>query len=406
VYLRNANHIVYYDRSAGGYSARDWLDTTGAITLSGNTASWLTRSNNQKAVLTSLLPSGATVSDAGAYITAENNYGNTVIDWEPYSHILIDAGAPSSTQFLTDLQWGASGFTPTTATLVQSTAGQAFDGAKIGTNLVMFMRNWPATPTGTTFPASGATTIYVSDLTPNTTYTITGTGTPTSATTDSAGVASFAATGTGNISVASGGTPTASTPTFFPSAGTYSTAQSVTISTATVGATICYTTDGTTPTANGAGACTHGSTYTGAVTVASSQTLQAIASKSGYLDSTVGSAAYVITSAVADPTFSPIAGTYTGTQTVTISTTTVGATICYTSDGSTPTTNGAGACTHGTTYTSAITVSASETLKAIASESGDTDSNVVSAAYVINPPPTSNTVVSGSVTVSGTFSLP
>ena len=38
------------------------------------------------------------------------------------------------------------------------------------------------------------------------------------------------------------------TPTFTPAAGTYSSAQSVTISTTTGGATIRYTTDGSTPT--------------------------------------------------------------------------------------------------------------------------------------------------------------
>ena len=45
-----------------------------------------------------------------------------------------------------------------------------------------------------------------------------------------------------------GGSPTAATPTFSPVAGTYSSTQSVTISTATGGAVLCYTVDGSTPT--------------------------------------------------------------------------------------------------------------------------------------------------------------
>jgi hypothetical protein len=45
----------------------------------------------------------------------------------------------------------------------------------------------------------------VADLTPNTTYSITGTGTPSTCTTDPAGVCAFAATGTGNIVLSSGG---------------------------------------------------------------------------------------------------------------------------------------------------------------------------------------------------------
>ena len=56
-------------------------------------------------------------------------------------------------------------------------------------------------------------------------------------------------------------TPTqASAPTFSPAAGTYTTAQTVTISDATAGATIHYTSNGTTPT-------TASNVYSGAITV-------------------------------------------------------------------------------------------------------------------------------------------
>ena len=60
-------------------------------------------------------------------------------------------------------------------------------------------------------------------------------------------------------------------------AGTYASAQSVTISTTTSGATIRYTTNGTTPSS------TVGTVYSSAVTIsATNTTLQAIAYKSGY----------------------------------------------------------------------------------------------------------------------------
>lgn len=61
----------------------------------------------------------------------------------------------------------------------------------------------------------------------------------------------------------------------------------------------------------------------------------------------------------ATPAFSLTAGTYTGTQTVAISDSTSGSTIYYTTNGATPTTS-------STKYTGSITVSTTESLKAIA----------------------------------------
>ncbi len=204
VYLRGSNQIVYYDRGSGDpNSKRLWMTTTGPITIASSTVSWPTRSGKQLAYLTSLLPANAQISDAGAYMTAENGSSNTS-DWEPYSHVLIDAGNPSSTQFLTVLEWGGSSFTKSNTVLVQSSAGQNFDGALVGGTLVMFMRNWPATFTSVTYPASGAATQYVSDLTPSTTYSISGAGAPATATTDTAGVLTFNAAGTGNITITPG----------------------------------------------------------------------------------------------------------------------------------------------------------------------------------------------------------
>jgi hypothetical protein len=78
------------------------------------------------------------------------------------------------------------------------------------------------------------------------------------------------------------------------------------------------------------------------------------------------------------PSFSPVGGTYTSTQTVTISSSTGGASIRYTTDGSTPSE------TAGTLYSGPVSVSSSETLTAIAFESGFTDSAVSSASYTIN----------------------
>lgn len=170
--------------------------------------------------------------------------------------------------------------------------------------------------------------------------------------------------------------PPAATPTFSPVAGTYSSAQSVTINDATSGATIYYTTNNTTPT-------TSSTIYSGAINVSSSETIQAIATASGYTQSAVGTAAYTINlPSAATPTFNPPGGTYSSAQTVIISDTTPGATIYYTTNGTTPTTS-------STVYTSPIVVSSSETIKAIATAPGYSQSSVPSAAYTISPGNTS-----------------
>ena len=281
-----------------------------------------------------------------------------------------------------------------------------------------------------------------------------------------------------------GGTPTCATPTFSPDAGSYTSAQNVTISTATSGATIYYTTDGTTPT-------TSSSVYSSAIPVSTTTTIKAIATATGYDNSSVASATYTIvtlehagteadpytvadaraaidagigttgvyatgivseivqawdsgyknisfkfvdtegdtdfleayrcvstdaadasTVAVGDvvvvlgnltkynttyefasgcqlvsltkaavaveaPTFSPIAGTYAEAQTVTISTTTSGATIYYTTDGTEPTTS-------SNVYNtgSVVSVSSTTTIKAIAVK-GSNESSVATATYFI-----------------------
>jgi len=85
---------------------------------------------------------------------------------------------------------------------------------------------------------------------------------------------------------------------------------------------------------------------------------------------------------VATPTASLSAGTYTTAQTVTLSTTTSGAAIHYTLDGSTPT-------TASTLYSSAISISATSTLKAFAVKEGMNDSSILTAAYTISSGPPS-----------------
>jgi hypothetical protein len=177
-------------------------------------------------------------------------------------------------------------------------------------------------------------------------------------------------------------------PAFSPAAGTYSTAQSITLTTATTGATIRYTTDGSTPTA------TTGTVYTGAIAVNSTTTIKAIGVKTGYSDSSVATAVYTITlPQVAAPVFSPAGGTFSTTQNVTITTTTNGATIRYTIDGSAPSE------TNGTIYSGAVAIATTTTLKAIAYASGMSDSTITSATYTISAGGTTYTVANGFVNI-------
>lgn len=79
----------------------------------------------------------------------------------------------------------------------------------------------------------------------------------------------------------------------------------------------------------------------------------------------------------AGPTLSPGTGSYTSAQTVTISCSTAGASIFFTTNGTAPTTG-------STPYTAPITVSASEQVQAIATASGYLQSHIGAATYTIN----------------------
>jgi uncharacterized repeat protein (TIGR03803 family) len=185
--------------------------------------------------------------------------------------------------------------------------------------------------------------------------------------------------------------PQVATPTFSPAAGAYTSAKSVTITSANSGASIAYTTDGSIPTESG-GTITHGSLYSGAITV-SSTTLSAIAFESGYSDSAVAISGYTLQTAVilpataqtATPTFSLPAGTFSSAQSVTLTSTTSGATIIYTTDGSTPNDANGTPINTGITLSNGGSVSVSSTmiLKAIAHVNGAPDSTIASAIYTI-----------------------
>jgi alpha-tubulin suppressor-like RCC1 family protein len=120
-------------------------------------------------------------------------------------------------------------------------------------------------------------------------------------------------------------------PVLTPGTGQYGSAQSVSMTTATSGATIRYTTDGSEPNATS-------SVYSASITVSDVRTVKARTFLTGWTTSDSTAASYVIYGgAVATPTITPAAGAFTATPLVTLATTTTGATIRYTTDGSEPT---------------------------------------------------------------------
>lgn|GEM_PF-1391537 len=176
---------------------------------------------------------------------------------------------------------------------------------------------------------------------------------------------------------------TAATPVANVASGTYSTAQTVALTTSTIGGDILYTLDGSDP-ATSSTAASYNALMSSTVpapagiAIASTKTLRAVAKKTGYNNSAEFSAMYTINGTVANVVISVPTNTTTPANaplSVTLSTSTAGATIYYTTNGTAPAQN------NGTVYTGAITVDQPLTLKAIAVLNGWTSSAIASATY-------------------------
>jgi hypothetical protein len=251
------------------------------------------------------------------------------------------------------------------------------------------------------------TPVTISDSTPGAViyYTTTGT-TPTINSTIYTGPVTVASTATINaMAMAPGDNPSsaasatftinppAAVPTFIPPGGNYNSVQTLEINDATPGATIYYTTNGSQPTTS------NGTIYGGPIVVPVTETVKAIAARSGYTTSTVGMASYNLTlPPAATPVISPASGgPYTTIQSVTIHDGTVGSQIFYTTDGSQPSNSSPTAMQYG----GPISVSQSETVSAIAYATGYSPSSVQSVPYTINLPALAQPVISP--TPSGTY---
>lgn len=189
----------------------------------------------------------------------------------------------------------------------------------------------------------------------------------------------FAKDASGNTSTVQSATYSidtiAPTVTVSPNGGTYSSAQTVTLSTNET-STIYYTLDGSTPT-------TSSLFYSTPLNLPNSATLKFFAKDVAGNSSSIQSAVFTIN--VPDTTpptvnASPFGGTYTSTQNITL-TANETATIYFTTDGSTPTAT-------SPVYASPIAISSNATLKYFAKDTAGNSSTIQTQSYTINIPDT------------------
>ena len=254
-----------------------------------------------------------------------------------------------------------------------------------GTGIALAVATPVLTPAGGTF--TNSVLVALSCATPEATLTYTTDGSPP--TTDSTVYSgAFTLTNSATVKVfgvAAGFNPSAiavssftviipppvATPVLTPAGGTFTNSVLVALSCATSGATLKYTTDGSTPT-------TDSTVYSGAFTLTNSATVKALGVAPGFNPSAVaiGSITVIIPPPVATPVITPAGGKFTNSVSVNLNCATVGATLTYTTDGSDPTTN-------STVYSGAFVLTNSATVQVAGFAAGSNPSAVAVANFTI-----------------------
>lgn len=179
-------------------------------------------------------------------------------------------------------------------------------------------------------------------------------------------------------------------PIIAPGTGTYDNPMMVTLSCATPNAEIYYTTNGNIP-VPGTGFTRK---YTGPFQVIQTTTVRAIGIRAGLSNSPVAVSNLTITNPgiAATPVISPGTGSYSGMQTITMSSSTSGVSIYYTTNGNNPVIGVPNSFTR--LYTGPFSINTTTTLKAIAVKSGIQNSLIATSVVTItSPSPTVSTPV-------------
>lgn len=163
-------------------------------------------------------------------------------------------------------------------------------------------------------------------------------------------------------------------PDFSKNSGVYHSDIDIELSSGTEGATIYYTTDGSDPNEES-------EVYTGVITLSGNGTyitVKAVAYKDGMMNSSISSQEYEIVNQTLEPVvYSPLAGTYSGPQNITLLNSNPEATIYYTLDGSYPDTS-------SNIYTGEIVVDDVTTIRSFAVNENYNASNTSTAYYTIS----------------------
>jgi RHS repeat-associated protein len=180
-----------------------------------------------------------------------------------------------------------------------------------------------------------------------------------------------------------------STPSLSPYPTTYSSPQSLTMSSWTTGVTLRYTTDGSMPTESSA-------EYSGPIPVATTTRIRVIGFKSGWSNSDMVTGDYTMRfGTVAAPVIAPAAGTYESSVTVELSSSQPGATILYSTNGAVP----------SVPYTGPFALASTKTVRAKATHADYYDSVEATRTFTIAVAAPTFTPVAGAYTAGQTVSV-